>query len=100
MTGNMIRHLGILLLLVFSSISRADVAATQPAKMEDPLEVKLVMVLDEVKFDSVPLDKALATLADQGRVNFVVDWEDLEAVHVWPDQSIDLHLRRVSLMSP
>jgi hypothetical protein len=97
MTVNMFSRLGILLLLVFSSISRADVAATQPAKVKEPLDVKLVTVLDAVQFDSVPLDKALAKLAEQGRVNLVVDWEDLEAVHVWPDQSIDLRLRGVSL---
>lgn len=94
---NMISRLLLLILIASPLAARAEAPASQPATEESPAASKLDTTLADVNFDSVPLGKALERLAEQGHANLVVDWEDLEAAHVWPDQSINLRLRGVSL---
>jgi len=61
------------------------------------MDAKLELTLSEVTFDSLPLDKALALLADQSHANLVTDWNDLETAGVKRGTVIDLRLRGVSL---
>lgn len=67
--------------------SRAQ-PTTAPVSPEERMEFQFT----EVRFDRMPLEKAIATLAAQSHANLTVDWKSLGAISVKRDTPITLHL--------
>jgi hypothetical protein len=76
------------------AVGRAAGPTTAPAApgIEESLDRRLA----EVRFDNLPLDKALDTFGEQLKANIVVNWAAMHKAGVEPTTPINLHLTNVT----
>jgi hypothetical protein len=75
--------------------THAEDAAKNPPPRDE--SAKSDVVLNEMFFDGLPLDRAIDQLSERTRVTIIVDWPTIEAAGVHRDASIRLRLYDIPL---